>query len=115
MNPISVISAPAGAMRLLDYSCNIVKVALKWIESPDGAPFGMHEMETAAEDLAESIQQLSRDAGQEGDKVLMAICASSCEIAQALLTVAGAFKQIVLGGNERWSPKFCGKWNGNGI
>ncbi|KAJ4215791.1 hypothetical protein NW759_009652 [Fusarium solani] len=96
MNPISVFSATAGTMRLLDYSCNIIKAASKWIESPEGVPIDMHEMETAAEDLAESIKQLSIDACQESDKALMTICASSCDITQAILALAGAFKQNVL-------------------
>ncbi|KAI8654355.1 hypothetical protein NCS56_01392700 [Fusarium sp. Ph1] len=97
MNPISVFSATAGGMRLLDYSCNIIKVASKSIESPEGVPIDMHEMETAAEDLAESIKQLSIDACQESDKALMTICALSCDITQAFLAMAGAFKQNVLG------------------
>jgi hypothetical protein len=96
MNPISVFSTTAGAMRLLDYSCNIIKAASKWIESPEGVPIDMHEMETAAEDLAESIKQLSIDACQESDKALMTICASSCNITKAILALAGAFKQNVL-------------------
>lgn len=101
MNPISVFGAADGALRLLDYSSNIIKAALKSIESPDGVPVSMIEMETVAEGLAESIKQLYRDAGQECDKTLMAICRLSCNIAQFFLTVAGAFKQSVLGGERK--------------
>ncbi|RSL73994.1 hypothetical protein CEP53_000591 [Fusarium sp. AF-6] len=97
MDPVSVFSAVGGAMRLFNFSCNIIKASLKLVESSDRVSADLHEIETAVDDLAESIKQLSVDASQERDKALIAICASSCDMAQGFLTVVRAFKQIVVG------------------
>ncbi|RSL73492.1 hypothetical protein CEP51_011756 [Fusarium floridanum] len=97
MNPVLVLSAAGGAMRLFNYSCNIIKAALKLIESPEGVPADLHEIETAVNDLAKSIKQLSVDAHQERDKFLVAICASSCDIAQGFLAVVRALQQSEMG------------------
>ncbi|RSM11841.1 hypothetical protein CDV31_006609 [Fusarium ambrosium] len=105
MNPISVFSAAGGAMRLFNYSFNIIKAALKLIESPEGVPADLHDIETAVNDLAESIKQLSVDAHQERDKFLVAICASSCDMAQGFLTVIRVFQQSVMGSERETVSK----------
>ncbi|KAH7139704.1 hypothetical protein B0J13DRAFT_67245 [Dactylonectria estremocensis] len=92
MDPVSAFGTTVGALQILDYSMKIIKTASKLIESPNGVPAEMHDMETAAQDLVDSIKRLSTDPAQEHGSALKAICASSCKIAEELLMTIEAVR-----------------------
>ncbi|KAH7313984.1 hypothetical protein B0I35DRAFT_480620 [Stachybotrys elegans] len=100
MDPVSILGTTAAAAQLIDYSTKFVKIAIKLGKATNQIPSDVQEMEAAANDLVESLQQLeTHTAGTDNDH--RAMCDASRVVAEELLSAVGGIKKDSSG--SKWT------------